>query len=130
MDNSIQAHQKELCNKLWAMANALRGNMEAYEFKNYILGMYFLRLCPALSLEYFSDCIIKPFPALSIIIGALDFGSVRFTRDAISPNGVVLYDSSKPGNRSFGRFSRPLLEEYTALIIPPTDNVRGGGQYD
>ena len=36
MDNSIQAHQKELCNKLWAMANALRGNMEAYEFKNYI----------------------------------------------------------------------------------------------
>ena len=41
MDNSIQAHQKELCNKLWAMANALRGNMEAYEFKNYILGMIF-----------------------------------------------------------------------------------------
>ena len=44
MDNSIQAHQKELCNKLWAMANALRGNMEAYEFKNYILGMIFLSL--------------------------------------------------------------------------------------
>ena len=41
MDNSIQVHQKELCNKLWAMANALRGNMEAYEFKNYILGMIF-----------------------------------------------------------------------------------------
>lgn len=41
MDNNIQVHQKELCNKLWAMANALRGNMEAYEFKNYILGMIF-----------------------------------------------------------------------------------------
>lgn len=41
MDNSIQTHQKDLCNKLWAMANALRGNMEAYEFKNYILGMIF-----------------------------------------------------------------------------------------
>ncbi len=39
--NNIQAHQKELSNKLWAMANALRGNMEAYEFKNYILGMIF-----------------------------------------------------------------------------------------
>ena len=33
-------------------------------------------------------------------------------------------------NANLGRFSRPLLEEYTALIIPPTDNVRGGGQYD
>ena len=41
MDNNIQLHQKELCNKLWSMANALRGNMEAYEFKNYILGMIF-----------------------------------------------------------------------------------------
>jgi type I restriction enzyme M protein len=41
MENSIQLHQKELCQKLWAMANALRGNMEAYEFKNYILGMIF-----------------------------------------------------------------------------------------
>ena len=55
---------------------------------------------------------MKPFPALSIMIGALDFGSVRFTRAAISPNCVDLYGSSKPGKRSFGRFSRPLLEVY------------------
>ena len=41
MKETIQAHQKALCTKLWAMANALRGNMEAYEFKNYILGMIF-----------------------------------------------------------------------------------------
>ena len=39
--NDIQIHQKELENKLWAMANNLRGTMEAYEFKNYILGMIF-----------------------------------------------------------------------------------------
>lgn len=39
--NDIQMHQRELENKLWAMANNLRGTMEAYEFKNYILGMIF-----------------------------------------------------------------------------------------
>ena len=55
---------------------------------------------------------MKPFPALSIMIGALDFGSVRFTRAAISPNRVDPYGSSKPGKRSLGRFSRPLLEVY------------------
>lgn len=33
----------ELSAKLWDMANVLRGNMEAYEFKNYILGFIFYR---------------------------------------------------------------------------------------
>jgi len=37
------AQQSELHNKLWTMVNKLRGNMEAYEFKNYILGLIFYR---------------------------------------------------------------------------------------
>lgn len=35
--------QKELHTKLWAIANDLRGNMDANEFKNYILGLIFYR---------------------------------------------------------------------------------------
>lgn len=43
-DIIIQKEQKaELHSKLWEMANNLRGNMEAYEFKNYILGLIFYR---------------------------------------------------------------------------------------
>ena len=38
-----QALANELSSKLWAMANDLRGNMEAYEFKNYILGLLFYK---------------------------------------------------------------------------------------
>lgn len=52
--NSIQMHQKELCNRLWAMANALRGNMEAYEFKNYILGMIFYYYLSSKTEKYMS----------------------------------------------------------------------------
>ena len=33
----------ELAGKLWGMANDLRGTMEAYEFKNYILGLIFYK---------------------------------------------------------------------------------------
>ncbi|MDN3451552.1 type I restriction-modification system subunit M [Planococcus sp. APC 3906] len=35
--------QAELHKKLWTMANDLRGQMEAYDFKNYILGLIFYR---------------------------------------------------------------------------------------
>ncbi|HSH35106.1 type I restriction-modification system subunit M [Schnuerera sp.] len=36
-------HQQELYKRLWNMANELRGNMNANEFKDYILGIIFYR---------------------------------------------------------------------------------------
>lgn len=38
-----QNHEAELQKRLWDMANSLRGQMEASEFKNYILGLIFYR---------------------------------------------------------------------------------------
>ena len=38
-----QQQKKELHTKLWKMANSLRGNMDANEFKDYILGLIFYR---------------------------------------------------------------------------------------
>ena len=40
-DELLAKQQAEVDSKLWAMANDLRGNMEASEFKNYILGLIF-----------------------------------------------------------------------------------------
>lgn len=43
-DTSVyQAQANELSQKLWAIANELRGNMDASKFKNYILGVIFYR---------------------------------------------------------------------------------------
>lgn len=41
--NTQKEQQSNLQGKLWAIANDLRGNMEASEFKNYILGLIFYR---------------------------------------------------------------------------------------
>lgn len=51
-------HQAELHSKLWAMANDLRGNMEAYEFKNYILSIIFYRYLSERT-EKFMDRLLK-----------------------------------------------------------------------
>jgi type I restriction enzyme M protein len=51
-------HQAELHSKLWTMANDLRGNMEAYEFKNYILSIIFYRYLSERT-EKFMDKLLK-----------------------------------------------------------------------
>ncbi len=45
----------ELASKLWEMANVLRGNMEAYEFKNYILGFIFYRFLSEKTEDYMNE---------------------------------------------------------------------------
>lgn len=42
-ENTYQAQANELSQKLWMIANDLRGQMDANEFKNYILGIIFYR---------------------------------------------------------------------------------------
>lgn len=47
------AQKKELHTKLWKMANSLRGNMDANEFKDYILGLIFYRyICEHQEIEF------------------------------------------------------------------------------
>ena len=43
MADNVKAKSDELAKQLWAIANEFRGNMDASEFKNYILGLIFYR---------------------------------------------------------------------------------------
>ena len=43
MADTVQKQSQELATQLWAIANELRGNMDASKFKNYILGVIFYR---------------------------------------------------------------------------------------
>ena len=54
--NEIQAKQQaELHAQLWSIANDLRGNMDASEFKNYILGLIFYRYLSDNLLRYINN---------------------------------------------------------------------------
>ena len=53
--NTYQAQANELSQKLWAIANDLRGNMDASKFKNYIFGTIFYRYLSERTESYMSD---------------------------------------------------------------------------
>lgn len=53
--NKYQAQANELSQKLWAIANDLRGQMDASEFKNYILGVIFYRYLSERTEIYMAD---------------------------------------------------------------------------
>ena len=49
------ADQKEIASELWAMANKLRGSMDASEYKNYILAFMFYRYLSEHQEEYLKN---------------------------------------------------------------------------
>ena len=55
MTDTVQKQSQELANQLWAIANDLRGNMDASKFKNYILGVIFYRYLSEKTEDYMND---------------------------------------------------------------------------
>lgn len=55
MANTVQKQSQELATQLWAIANDLRGNMDASKFKNYILGVIFYRYLSEKTENYMNE---------------------------------------------------------------------------
>ncbi|UWV78989.1 type I restriction-modification system subunit M N-terminal domain-containing protein [Mycoplasmopsis felis] len=51
MDNSKMSKQK-LASMIWESANKLRGNLEANEYKNYILGLILYKFLSQKQIDY------------------------------------------------------------------------------
>ena len=54
-----QSQQAELQKQLWSIANALRGNMDANDFKNYILGLIFYRYLSENLVNYVENTMLR-----------------------------------------------------------------------
>ena len=55
MAENVKEKSDELAKQLWAIANEFRGNMDASEFKNYILGLIFYRYLSEKTENYMDD---------------------------------------------------------------------------
>lgn len=55
MADNVNEKSAELAKQLWAIANEFRGNMDASEFKNYILGLIFYRYLSERTEDYMND---------------------------------------------------------------------------
>lgn len=55
MADNVKEKSAELAKQLWAIANEFRGNMDASEFKNYILGLIFYRYLSEKTENYMDD---------------------------------------------------------------------------
>ena len=54
-----QSQQAELQKQLWSIANSLRGNMDANDFKNYILGLIFYRYLSENLVNYVENVMLR-----------------------------------------------------------------------
>ena len=54
-----QSQQAELQKQLWSIANSLRGNMDANDFKNYILGLIFYRYLSENLVSYVENVMLR-----------------------------------------------------------------------
>ena len=45
MDNKKEQERAELHRTIWGIANALRGSVDGWDFKQYVLGILFYKLC-------------------------------------------------------------------------------------
>ena len=58
----------EITTKLWAMANKLRGTMDASEYKNYILPFMFYRYLSENQNKFLKDNHLEDFYALTAFL--------------------------------------------------------------
>ncbi|TWW13720.1 type I restriction-modification system subunit M [Dellaglioa algida] len=62
--DTVQQQQANLQKALWAAANDLRSNMDASEFRNYLLGMIFYRYLSQKTAKYV-DTLLEDYPELT-----------------------------------------------------------------
>ena len=85
-----QSQQEELENKLWSIANTLRGNMDANDFKNYILGLIFYKFLSENIVEYVEHTLLRNQKYETMFVGNIEKVN-DFKEDLIEDENLGYY---------------------------------------
>jgi len=142
MATDIQLHKQqaqELSNKLWAIANDLRGTMDASKFKDYILGIIFYRFLSEKTEKYIEELLhndgITYADALASnneeLLSAIDKYSLDNLGYIIRPQYSFGYIVNMIANKYDGKvFSVDYLEEAIAAIQQSTLGQKSEAAFD
>lgn len=142
MATDIQLHKQqaqELSNKLWAIANDLRGTMDASKFKDYILGIIFYRFLSEKTEKYMEEILkndgITYADALASnneeLLAALDKYSLDNLGYIIRPEYSFGYIVNMIANKYDGKvFSVDYLEKAIASIQQSTLGQKSEAAFD
>ena len=142
MATDIQLHKQQaqdLSNKLWAIANDLRGTMDSSKFKDYILGIIFYRFLSEKSEKYmaellrnenmtYEDALVSDNEEL---LAALDEYSLDGLGFIIRPEYSFKYVVNMIANKYEGKtFSVDYLEKAIASIQQSTLGQKSEAAFD
>lgn len=116
MADIVQKQSQELANQLWAIANDLRGNMDASKFKNYILGVIFYRYLSERTESYINELLKNDGISYKEALSNEDFAetvlewSIEHLGYIIEPQHLwsSLIDSIKNGKFSIEQFEKAI----------------------
>lgn len=76
IDNKKEQERDELHRTIWNMANDLRGSVDGWDFKQYVLGMLFYRYISENFVKFVNAGEVKE--TVSILYGSICFWEVFF----------------------------------------------------
>lgn len=85
IDNKKEQEREELHRTIWNMANELRGSVDGWDFKQYVLGMLFYR--------YISENFARYVNAGEIEAGNVDFDYANLSDSDAEPAREELVDT-------------------------------------
>ena len=104
-DNKREQERTELYRTIWALANELRGSVDGWDFKQYVLGMLFYRYISENLTTYLNK-------------GEWDAGNTDFDYAKISDEeALILKESLRLHNTFLNILSRKLIAIKAVLIM-------------